>query len=102
MGQGHVDRIQAGSLSLAIPFGVRHFNIFGFGFSVLLMTRSGDLGIETPEVVKPKSILGKGHGHIWWSCGGEDSRLVHFLCRWIFREGPVDLIRGVPVRARKN
>jgi hypothetical protein len=24
------------------------------------------------------------------------------LCRWGFREGPVDRIHGVPVRARKN
>jgi hypothetical protein len=24
------------------------------------------------------------------------------LCRWGFHEGPVDQIRGVPVRARKN
>jgi hypothetical protein len=36
------------------------------------------------------------------SRGGEDSHLVHVCTGGVFVEGPVDRIRGVPVRARKN
>jgi hypothetical protein len=33
---------------------------------------------------------------------GEDSHLVHVCTGGAFMEGPVDQIRGVPVRARKR
>jgi hypothetical protein len=78
----------------------RHFGVRLFGTSD--DKESGILVLKPPKSRNPKSLFGKGRGHIWWPCGGEDSCLVHFLCRWSFREGPVDRIRGVPVRARKN
>jgi hypothetical protein len=65
-----VDRIQVGSLSLASPFGVRHFRVSGFGhFENPEDKEPGHFELKTPEVVKRDVSLEWGCGHTFWHFG---------------------------------
>jgi hypothetical protein len=48
-------------------------------------------------------LLKSQYNHnIYLVAWGEDSHLVHVCAGGVFVEGPVDRIRGVPVRVQKN
>jgi hypothetical protein len=57
---------------------------FGISFRVRGIEGSRNSTSELLKSRNPKSLFGKGRGHIWWSRTGEDSRLVRFLCGGVF------------------